>query len=79
MTKQELNRDTKRLLKAYKAALKSKNYYEQLPAIQKELKRLYMADSNFKYMNKTSILILLRLNLRLREIELHHFGINIDI
>lgn len=68
MTASELNRDIKKLLKI-----------QEDPNFEKEFKRLYFADSSFQYMNKKSILIMLRLNLRYRFIPLHSFGINIDL
>ena len=56
-----------------------KLYYKKMDEIGKELKRLYYADDNFQYCTKKSILILFRLNLRLRVIALHQFGINIEL
>jgi hypothetical protein len=83
MTKQELNRDVKRLLKKAKAITKGLQNSEYYDAIEKEVKpeffRLYRADTKFEYMNKESILIMLRLNLRHRFEPLHMFGIYIDV
>lgn len=75
MTPQELNRDIKRLRKYVK---------EQIPFsddeyVKKELSRLYYADDKFQYMNKESVITLLRLNVRFRAIPLHMFGIMVDI
>lgn len=73
MTKQELNRDIKRLAKQFGTEK------ENTPEFEKEFKRLYFADREFTYMNKDSVLIMLRINLRHRFIALHQFGINITI
>jgi hypothetical protein len=65
METSELNRDYKRL---YKKRLKlvngndSAKYYKAEPEIKKELSRLYGADNNFQYINKTSVLIFMELN-----------------
>lgn len=71
MTKQELNRDVKRLA--------NKHIEMQEQDVIKEFKRLYYADSNFEYMNLNSVKMMLRLNLRYRVIALHFFGININL
>lgn len=71
MTKQELNRDIKRL---------ANNHHNMEEAdVKNEIKRLYYADSTFEYMNLNSIKMLLRLNLRYRVIALHVFGLHIDL
>ena len=71
MTKQELNRDVKRLA--------NKHIEMQEQDVIKEFKRLYYADSNFECMNLNSVKMMLRLNLRYRVIALHIFGININL
>lgn len=71
MTKQELNRDVKRL------ANKHTNMNEA--DLNKEFKRLYYADSNFEYMNLNSLKMMLRLNLRYRFVPLHQFGLMINL
>lgn len=73
MTTQELNRDIKWLNKE----LKRKGYYSE--SDKTEFVRLYGADREFKYMNRQSILIMFRLNLRYRFIPFHQFGIHIEI
>jgi len=80
MTNAELNRDWKRLAK------KAKQYYdsglfgtEKELELQKEFKRLYRADDTFKYCNKQSIRIAMRINLKIRAVSLHLFGIGIDL
>lgn len=75
MTNQELNRDIKRLGKQFDTEKTEK----QLQDFEKEFKRLYYADNSFKALNKDSILIMLRTNLRYRFIALHSFGLNIEL
>lgn len=75
MTPRELNRDIKRLVKLYNSGLN----HNQLRDFEKEYKRLYYADSDFKYCNKESILIMFSINQRHRFIALHSFGLNIEI
>lgn len=73
MTAKELNRGIKRLSKVFGTDK------AELPEFEKECRRLYYADKEFSYMNKDSVLIMLRINLRHRFIALHSFGINISI
>ncbi len=75
MTKQELNKDCKRLIKDYLKAVKSVNYYETLEStIIPEFKRIYGADPQGEYLGYDNFKALLRLNLILRIIPLHSFG-----
>jgi len=75
MTKQELNRDIKRLLKTVSNIKKDGQYHDNIEKIVKpEFMRLYLADRSFEYMNKDSIKIMLRLNLRYRFEAHHQFG-----
>lgn len=84
MTKQELNRDIKRVYKAYKNRIEPKTdsdwqeYNKQMDYIKSELKRLYGADKEFEYMTKLSILMMLELNRKVRAIPFHWFGIHIE-
>ena len=71
MTPKELNRDIKRLCK------NAPNLTES--ARNTEFKRLYFADKEFEAMNKESIKIMFRLNLRHRIIPFHAFGLFINI
>jgi len=74
MTKQELNRDIKRLVK------NSENITDKnRDAIEKEFLRLYRADKTFEYMNLYSVKMMLRLNVRHRYIPLHQFGQQINL
>jgi ABC-type branched-subunit amino acid transport system substrate-binding protein len=75
MTKQELNRDIKRLAKM-KATDESGNLSD---TFVKEYKRLYGADNEMTWLTAQSIRIMLHLNLRYRIIPLHLFGIYIDL
>ena len=85
MTPQELNRDVKRLarqeLKLCSMAneMPNEEYYCEAEKIKKEAKRLYLADPDFSYMSKKSILIMLRINTRYRFEALHHFGLRLNI
>jgi len=85
MTKTELNRDIKRLKnranKFYEklhSELKANSEFEE-DELKSELHRLYYADKEMKHMNKDSVLVMLRLNQKLRVIPLHQFGLYIDI
>ena len=71
MTNRELNRDVKRLAR----------HHEGMEAVDviKEIRRLYFADAGFTALNKKNILRLLRLNLIYRAVELHQFGLYIDL
>lgn len=71
MTKQELNRDIKRLYKQYLNKADKE-------AIEPEFKRLYYADDNFEYCNKNSVLMLLAMNHTFRFIQFHLFGISCE-
>ena len=81
MTTKQLNADIKKLyanIKKYKEA--NGSTYEYIDNVAKaEFKRLYYADIKFEYMNKQSILIMLRLNLRHVFFPLHSFGILINL
>ena len=83
MTNAELNRDIKRLNKAIKAFPKSEDndpYFKFIAEwVTPEYKRLFYADSEFKAMNRESILIMIRLNVSHRIIAFHQFGLNTEI
>jgi len=82
MTKQELNRDVKRLHKDYLRAkeLNNNDFFKVVDTtIRNEFLRLYHADNNFSYMNKQSILIMLRINISHKFTPFHLFGINITL
>lgn len=71
MKPKELNRDIKRLYKNAENLTESER--------NAEFKRLYFADEEFDFMNKESIKIMLKLNLRYRIIPFHVFGLSINI
>ena len=87
MTKQELNRDIKRLVNRYLEITNSKyydvhmdEYYNLLDKeIKPELRRLIYADSDFSYLNINSLKALISLNGSLRVVPFHHFGIHIKL
>lgn len=88
MTVNELNRDIKRLAKAIEKKsiasndnnISQREYTEYITGeAHREFMRLYRADTTFASMNKTSVLIMLRLNLRHRFMQLHTFGIDIPL
>jgi len=82
MKTSELNRDIKRLNSDIKKKLiiGSAEYYDYIENVaKKEFNRLYHADDHFIYMNRQSILTMLRLNIRHRFVALHMFGIYIEL
>lgn len=83
MTKKELNRDIKKLAKkelCLQTLPNNDQYFDAVEIFVKpEFKRLYNANKDFEYMNRNSILIMLRLNLKHRIIQLHTFGLNIEL
>lgn len=74
MTKQELNKDIKRFKKVFDSMEPV-----DLDEAGKEFRRLYGADKKFEYMTKANILFMLRINLRYVFVELHHFGLMIQL
>jgi len=83
MTNRELNRDIKKLAKkelSLSTLPNNDSYFDTIDTfIKPEFKRLYNADNEFKAMNKASVLIMLRLNLRHVIVQLHHFGLNLEL
>jgi len=88
MTSKELNRDVKKLWKNInkrynnvKANTKNITIEEYFAYVNNEARteflRLYQADNKFEYMSKSSILMMLRLNLRHEFEPKHMFGIYI--
>ena len=83
MTKQELNRDIKRLWKKYKSCKGGNTtnwtnadwntHTVQQREISAEVKRLYYADPSFESLTKQSILYLMAVNSTIRAIEPHRF------
>lgn len=83
MTKNELNRDIKRLYAKISRLSNGNNndaYYHYLQNQgQKEFERLYWASDDFSLLTKQSILILLVLNRRHRFMAFHNFGNKIEL
>lgn len=81
MTKQELNRDIKRLRTAYlEGPNRADNYQKSIADdIKPEFLRLYRADQNAEYMNYASFRFMYRLNLIHRFVAPHLFMIQMDI
>ena len=82
MTKAQLNRDIKRLKnEIYRMSFEDLKQYQRYLLIEacNEFTRLYNADRKFEYMNKDSVLTMLKLNLSHRFMPLHNFGINIEL
>lgn len=86
MTNQELNRDIKRLYNNIKKLSNSgteagqKKYYDYVAnEAAKEFSRLFWADKEMEAMNRQSLLIMLRLNVKHRFIPFHQFGLFIDL
>tara|TARA_R110000744_G_scaffold174371_1_gene293173 strand:- start:63 stop:317 length:255 start_codon:yes stop_codon:yes gene_type:complete len=84
MTKQELNRDIKRLRTTYLKAVAAANWDDSYQVsvydeIKPEFLRLYRADQNAEYMNYASFRFMHRLNLIHRFVDLHLFMIQVDI
>ena len=88
MTKQEINRDIKRLYKRFNTgpydvtdwnAEQWRAHEQEKQEENEEFKRLYKADTTLKSMNRKSILMLYRINQARRIIQFHIFGINAKI
>jgi len=83
MTPQELNRDIKRLLKAIVKRVEEKHetgcQIDIYREFYNEYKRLYYTDREFEDMNRQSIRIMVRLQIKYRFITHHHFGLHITV
>ena len=82
MTKQELNRDIKRLRRKYLKLTYDDSWFhcqDIANKIEPEFKRLYRADSNAEYMNQASFRFMYRVNLIHKFVPLHMFMIQMDI
>ena len=74
MTKKELNLRIARLYRVYKKA----ETIEDRDSLSKELVRLYKVDRTFEYVNHKNLLRMLVMNLSLRAVSIHQFGIQIS-
>ncbi len=82
MTKQELNRDIKRLSsEIYRLSFgDNTDYFSYIENEgKKEFTRLYYANKDFSGLNLQSIKIMLRLNVKHRFIPFHQFGLFIEL
>ena len=79
MTTRELNRDVKRLKNAYLNAVASDDYFKEEPKLAEELRRLYYADTSMRSLSAESLRVMLRLNVRLRAVPFHQFGLFIEL
>lgn len=79
MTRQELNRDAKRLIKVIKSGDFRDDNLEVKEEIVNEFKRIYLADKEFTYLSPVLALKMVRINLSLRVFPLHTFGLNIEL
>jgi hypothetical protein len=74
MTKQELNRDIRRLKKVFND-MEPKDETD----IQREFNRLYWADKKFEYMTRANILFMFAINRRYQFLPSHKFGLYIEL
>lgn len=82
MNKNELNLRTRRLLKKFKESQGTTNHLisdKEEKEIQSELKAIWGADKEFTYLTKHSMVILLRLNVRVNAVPHHSFGLYIPL
>jgi hypothetical protein len=84
MTKQELNRDVKRLFKKEQSLnathMTCEDFYTIIDnEIKPEFLRLYRADKNCEYFNLQSLKMLISLNQRYSIIPQHQFFLTISI
>lgn len=78
MTKRELNRDIKRLAKKF---LQWQEGDRTIPEadLKLEFRRLYHADREMTSLNRTSILLMIRMQRCLQVVPNHIFGLYIEI
>lgn len=83
MTKNELNRDIKKLnnyIKGIKQSTDNTTYFRDIENVAKpEFIRLLHADSSMETLTADSLRIMIRLNLSHRFVAFHTFGLNIEI
>jgi hypothetical protein len=82
MTKQELNRDIKKLAaEIYRMSFEDLvPYFKYIEDVAKpEFIRLFKADDEFKNVTLSSLKIMLRLNVKHRFVPFHTFGLNIKL
>lgn len=83
MTKNELNRDVKRLYKQwndFRVFSNTNEYKEWMDKVFKhEYRRLYMADTTLKYITKDNLLRMVKMNQHSQVIPPENFGLFIEI
>lgn len=79
MTKKELNSDCRRLILDFKKGKQYNKDHSINEDFKNEFMRIYYADSNFEYLTEKNALKLMRINLCLRLISLHFFGISYEV
>lgn len=80
MTTQELNRDTKRLVKKVKAYwAKNEINSDTIKEIEKEFMRLYLSDPKAEYFNRNMLASMIRINITYTFVPLNTFFIGISL
>jgi len=84
MTKQELNRDIKRLSANYnklmaKGSANVPDFWPQIEGLKNEFIRLHHASDDFTCLTQANVLRLIRLNQSMRAVAFHHFANKITI
>ena len=81
MTSKELNREFRKLMRAYTAmySLPQKQFYSTQMVLKKTLLDLYRASDQFKYANARSVLTFIYLNNSLRAAPFHHVYVNQEL
>lgn len=82
MTKQELNREVKKLFREYyKLRAKNENtpeHWTETERMTKRLNDLYRADTSLNSLSRENVLRMLSLNVSLRAVPFHQFGLMIE-
>ena len=80
MTKAELNKEFKKILKKYRLILHKKTHdeidYGALDKVKDRLKDAYTMSDQFRNTNYRSVMIFLHINNSLRVIPFHHIRVN---
>lgn len=79
MTKKELNRDCRRLIKKFKNNEHLDQQRNLSKDFEKEFKKIYGADKEFKYINPKYVLAFYRINQCCLIYPFHTFGIHFEI
>jgi len=79
MDAKTINKDIANLVATIKNMDESEKFAFESQEIKEEFFRIYRADKKFELMNKKSVLLMMRMNLRFRFEPLHMFGIYYDL